>query len=63
MAPSSEIGLLVHLKIFNAEIFLPKRKTGTKYGVATERKASQSQMAYLESHPICRHQTPHMIAE
>jgi hypothetical protein len=35
------MGPATHLKIFNPEMFLSKRKTGTKNGTKTEGKAGQ----------------------
>jgi hypothetical protein len=35
------MGPPTHLKNFNPELFLPRGKTGTKYGTENEEKATQ----------------------
>ena len=51
-------GPLMHLKIFNSEMFLSSRKTGTKQWNRDWRKG-YPETSHLGIHPICRHQTPH----
>ena len=52
------MGLPTHLKVFNAEMFLSKGRTGTKNGTETEGRAIQG-LPHLGIHNVCRHQTRH----
>ena len=52
--------LPTHFKVFNPEMFLSNRRTGTKKknGAETEGRANWG-VPHLGIHPVCRHQTQH----